>query len=66
MEFLGWLHVPDLGAIPNWTLTMFCSLGFAYAFYLAVEKPSHALARRINVMGRPRAVVQEPLQGIAQ
>jgi peptidoglycan/LPS O-acetylase OafA/YrhL len=59
MELPGWLRVPNLGAIPNWTLTMVCSLGFAYVFYLLVEKPSHARARKVNVMGRPRASVEE-------
>lgn len=65
MELPGWVRVPNLGAILNWTLTMVCSLGFAYVFYLLVEKPSHGLARKINVMGTRRTAAQEPLEDSA-
>jgi peptidoglycan/LPS O-acetylase OafA/YrhL len=71
MELLAWLRVPHLdaiaaflGAIGTWIVTMLCSLGFAHVFYLAVEKPSHGLARKISVMGQPRAVIQQPLEGL--
>jgi peptidoglycan/LPS O-acetylase OafA/YrhL len=51
MELLGWLRVPNLGPILMWTAEMLSSLAFAYAFYLLIEKPSHALARKIRVAG---------------
>jgi peptidoglycan/LPS O-acetylase OafA/YrhL len=57
MELVGWLHLPSLGAIVNWTLAMAASLGFAYLFYFAVENPSHRLARKIKVLPAPQARV---------
>lgn len=42
----------DLGPILNWILVMTCSLSFAYAFYWLIEKPSHQLARKIQVFGK--------------
>jgi hypothetical protein len=43
------LPLPSLGYTFDWIITMSCSLGFAYVFYLLVEKPSHQLARKIQV-----------------
>jgi peptidoglycan/LPS O-acetylase OafA/YrhL len=56
MELFSWLHPPSFGYIFDWIITMSCSLGFAYLFYLLVEKPSHQLARKIQVFAaRPAA-----------
>jgi len=56
MELLGRIGLPNLGYILSWTVTMLSSLGFAYVFYLLVEKPSHQLARKIRVRGASRRV----------
>jgi peptidoglycan/LPS O-acetylase OafA/YrhL len=69
MEVPGSLHIPFLGYIPTWCLTMLSSLAFAYVFYVVVESPSHRLARRIKLSGptRPAAEVIAPqrVQGVA-
>ena len=59
MELLRGLNLPFLGYFLDWIVTIFCSLGFAYVFYLLVEKPSHQLARKIQVYGTRRPVVSE-------
>jgi peptidoglycan/LPS O-acetylase OafA/YrhL len=45
------LKLPSAGKILDWVLVMASSLLFSYTFYLLVEKPSHALARKIKVRG---------------
>jgi peptidoglycan/LPS O-acetylase OafA/YrhL len=63
MELVGWMRIPNLGAILNWTSQIIGSLGFAYVFFLLVEKPSHKLARKIKVLLAPRArTAQETLE----
>ena len=59
MELFGQMRLPNLGYLPNWAGMMLCSLGFAYVFYLAVEKPSHKLARKIRVLGNRKAAPNE-------
>lgn len=59
MMVFGLSGVPNLGYSLNWVGTMLCGLGFAYLFYILVEKPSHQLARKIQVIGRPRVVLGE-------
>jgi peptidoglycan/LPS O-acetylase OafA/YrhL len=44
------------GKIVDWFLVMASSLAFSYLFYLLVEKPSHALARKIKVRGARNVV----------
>ncbi len=44
-----WLHIPRLGLLADWFIVLSCSLVFAYAFFLLVERPSHKLARTIKV-----------------
>lgn len=59
-EFLGWLHLPSVGRLPEWFLVMTSSLTFSYFFYLLVEHPSHGLARKIKVkVVRQETRVQE-------
>ena len=53
------LGMPNLGYILNWFLTMFSALAFAYVFFFLIEKPSHALARKIRVSRAPRSAVAE-------
>lgn len=49
---------PALAPFSHFFLTMGFTLGFAYAFYRIVEKPSHELARRIGQrLLRPAPVV---------
>jgi peptidoglycan/LPS O-acetylase OafA/YrhL len=55
-SFFGRLNLPNIGYILSWILMMLCSLGFAYAFYLVVEKPSHQLARKIQIFRERRTV----------
>jgi len=50
------LHLPSMGGLPDWFLTMSSTLVFAYVFYTLVERPSHQLARRIKVRGARNAV----------
>ncbi len=50
-----WLHIPKLGPIAGWFVSMTCSLVFAYVFFLLVERPSHKLARMIKVKGARNA-----------
>jgi peptidoglycan/LPS O-acetylase OafA/YrhL len=45
------LKLPSAGKILDWLLVIASSLLFSYTFYLLVEKPSHALARKIKVRG---------------
>src|SRR5260370_35324639 len=59
MEFFGWLKPPNLGYILNWPATMLSSLGFAFWFYLLVERPAHQLARKVQVFAKPRAALRE-------
>jgi peptidoglycan/LPS O-acetylase OafA/YrhL len=48
---VGTFHIPIFGPISNWFLVMAFCLVFAYVFYVLVERPSHRLARKINVKG---------------
>jgi len=57
MELFGYLRLPNLGYILNWTGTMVFSLGFAFLFYLLVERPSHQLARKVQVYAKGRAAI---------
>jgi peptidoglycan/LPS O-acetylase OafA/YrhL len=57
-----WLHLPNLGYIFTWVLTMLGSLLFAYAFYVLVERPSHRLARTVK-LNRPAAPVPASAPG---
>jgi peptidoglycan/LPS O-acetylase OafA/YrhL len=59
MMLFGLSVVPNLGYSLNWIGTMSCSLGFAYLFYILVEKPSHQLARKIQVGERSRVLGEE-------
>lgn len=54
-EFYKLLHIPDLGALVNWLLLYGFILGSSYLFYLAIERPSHLLARKIRVTPHPRS-----------
>ncbi len=42
------LHVPNLGPRTNWILSYAAILSFSYLFYVAIERPSHRLARRFG------------------
>ncbi|HJT78022.1 MAG TPA: acyltransferase family protein [Gemmataceae bacterium] len=51
-----WYHLPFMGLIPSWFMHMGWVLGWAYGFYLLVEKPSHMLARWLGArLGKPQA-----------
>ena len=41
-------EVPALSPVPHFVLTTSFALGFSYAFFRLVEKPSHEFARRIG------------------
>lgn len=65
MHWYGKTIVDDLGlnnfgGIIEWFLVMAACLVIAYLFYLAVERPSHKLARKIKVRGAPQAIDQVP------
>src|SRR6266404_1020986 len=59
MELFGLLGLPNLGYILNWTGVMASSLGFAFLFYLFVERPSHQLARKVQVFTKSRSIPTE-------
>jgi peptidoglycan/LPS O-acetylase OafA/YrhL len=59
MELFGFLRIPYLGHILNWTAVMLCSLAFAFLFYLLVERPSHQLARKVQVFAKRRAALHD-------
>jgi peptidoglycan/LPS O-acetylase OafA/YrhL len=59
MELFWRLPIPNLGTVLTWLGTMLSSLGVAYLFYVAVERPSHRLARRISTIPLRRAAVSE-------
>jgi len=65
----NFLRLPALGLIPDWFIVMAMSLAAGYIFYLLVERPSHALARKIKVKSvAPRAAfdaVPEPAATVA-
>jgi peptidoglycan/LPS O-acetylase OafA/YrhL len=64
MELFSWAHLPNFGYIFDWVITMASSLGFAYVFYLLIEKPSHQLARKIQVYGMTRNVESLKVEGL--
>ncbi|MDQ0463126.1 peptidoglycan/LPS O-acetylase OafA/YrhL [Caulobacter ginsengisoli] len=45
---LGPLYLQGLGLIPGWTIQLALLLAGAYVFYLAIERPSHHLARIVG------------------
>jgi peptidoglycan/LPS O-acetylase OafA/YrhL len=57
MGFYWKLPIPNLGYLLNWFGTMLSSLGVSYVFFLLVERPSHALARKIAVAGATRSEI---------
>lgn len=59
MELFARLHLPFLGFILNWCGTMLASLGFSYLFFALIERPSHALARRVSLSVSSPAVSRD-------
>ncbi len=55
------LGLGNLGGIVEWFLVIGASLIFSYLFYLAVERPSHSLARKFKVRGTRTSVEQPPV-----
>jgi peptidoglycan/LPS O-acetylase OafA/YrhL len=56
---------PNLGIILNWVVSYGSMLVASYLFYLAIEKPSHRLARRIRfspARSGPSLAVGQPAQ----
>jgi peptidoglycan/LPS O-acetylase OafA/YrhL len=51
------LRLPDLGSLATWFGVMACSLAFAYVFYFLVERPSHQLARKVNLASAARGSI---------
>ena len=45
--FYSMIPTPNLGHNLNWIVRMLFILGFAYLFYMFVERPSHLLARKM-------------------
>jgi peptidoglycan/LPS O-acetylase OafA/YrhL len=58
---VGYLGLTNLGGLVDWFLIMAANLIFSYLFYLAVERPSHSLARKIKVRGTRQTVEQIPV-----
>jgi peptidoglycan/LPS O-acetylase OafA/YrhL len=53
-EFYKLIPIHDFGVLVNWFLYYAFVLGTSYLFYLAVERPSHLLARKIRVTPHPK------------
>jgi peptidoglycan/LPS O-acetylase OafA/YrhL len=53
-EFYKLIPIHDFGVLVNWFLYYAFVLGSSYLFYLAVERPSHLLARKIRVTPHPK------------
>jgi peptidoglycan/LPS O-acetylase OafA/YrhL len=53
-EFYKLIPVQDFGAVLNWFLFYTFVLGSSYLFYLAIERPSHLLARKIRITPHPK------------
>lgn len=53
-EFYKPVLLPHVGAILNWIVYYIFVLGISYLFYLAIERPSHLLARKIRVTPHPK------------
>jgi peptidoglycan/LPS O-acetylase OafA/YrhL len=49
------LRLPSFGYLVDWFASYTFILGMCYLFYLTVERPSHAMARRIRVIARREA-----------
>jgi peptidoglycan/LPS O-acetylase OafA/YrhL len=48
MKIWSTLYIPNLGYIINWTMQILFIIVFSYLFYVAIEKPSHFLARKLS------------------
>ena len=59
-EFYKLMRVPNFGVLLNWFLYFGFVLGSSYVFYLAIERPSHLLARKIRVT--PHSKAPKPLE----
>jgi len=53
-DFFMRIPVLHIGAILNWIVYYAFVLGISYLFYLAIERPSHLLARKIRVTPHPK------------
>ena len=52
MRMFWKLRLPNLGYMPNWLVLFAFVLCLSYVFYLAVERPSHRLARMFRTTSR--------------
>ena len=61
---VDYLGVSNVGVIVKWILVMSANLIFSYLFYLAVERPSHKLARKFKVRreSKPEEILPAPAQ----
>jgi peptidoglycan/LPS O-acetylase OafA/YrhL len=59
MRMLWKLRLPNLGYMPNWLVLFAFVLCLSYVFYLAVERPSHRLARMFRTTSRGEAQPSE-------
>jgi peptidoglycan/LPS O-acetylase OafA/YrhL len=62
MRFYLQLRTPNFGYSVNWLLSFGFVLAFAFLFYRAIERPSHAWARKIHVRARSRQARAEPAE----
>ncbi len=59
-EFYKLIPIHNFGVLVNWFLFYAFVLGTSYLFYLAIERPSHLLARKIRITPHPKAA--KPLE----
>jgi peptidoglycan/LPS O-acetylase OafA/YrhL len=53
------LPLPNFGHFFNWTISTAFMLGVSYLFFLAIERPSHRLARKFQPLGGHPSVPQD-------
>ena len=65
MSLFRKIPLPSLGYILDWCVSFGFILGLSYLFYLAVELPSHKLARRFMAVSLPRIVQPLPVAQVS-
>jgi peptidoglycan/LPS O-acetylase OafA/YrhL len=61
MQLYWRLPIPNLGYLLSWFGVVLCGLGSAYIFYILIERPSHALARKVRLVKKSATTERELL-----
>lgn len=60
MDLFEKLHLPSMGPRLRWIVSYAAILAFSYLFYIAIERPSHALARKFKSITEAGNRLKEP------